>query len=869
MKRFKFSGMMKSSNNYNKLLDLYKKRFSSKEIQVPDACKVLIIGGGIIGSSIAYHLAKMGLGKDKNGVVLLEQNTITSGTTWHAAGLMETFGSLNETTTRIRQYSRDLYASLESETGVSTGWVKTGFIELAANKDRLEEYRRVAAFNRLMGVNVEEISPTEIKNRFPLCKTDDLVGGFWVEQDGRVNPVDVTMSLIKGANMHGAKIIENTKVKDILTDNNTHTGNRKNFVKGVVLDNGKIIKAEYVVNCTGMWARQIGDLNGVAIPNQAAEHYYLITEKIEGIDKNWPVIEDPESYCYVRPEGDGLMIGLFEPQAAAWNVGSIPNNESYFSLTPDWERMEPFLKKAMDRVPITNNTGIKTFFCGPESFTPDLSPIIGESIEIRNYFVAAGLNSIGIISGGGIGRMMAHWIINGYPDMDICAVNIDRFHPYQTTPNYRDHRVVESLGMVYKCHYPSLSLKTARNVKKSPIHHRLEEKNAYFRDVSGWESPGWYVNDGESKEIKRNEFWGRENWFKYWESEHHACRNNVSLIEMSFMSKFLVQGKEAGKVLNYMSTSNVDKEINKIHYTQWLNDQGLLEADVTVMKLSPVEFIVIGNDNTHRHVEKLIKRQIEDMDANATCTDITNSYVKLNIQGPNSRKFLQGLTKTDISNEGLPFRGVKDIDIGYCWVKCVRITYVGELGYELYIPSEFAVHVYDKIIEYDQKNNLKLTHTGLRALGSLRMEKGYRDYGNDLDNTDSIWEAGLSFTCDFNKEGGFKGMDKCLKQKTDKRLLKRKLVQVLLKDSTPLLNHSEVVWRNDIRVGNIRSASYGHTLGGAVGLSMIDMNLTKEDITLKEFVEKGKWEVEIGNKKYPSIVSLKPLYDPSNLKIKI
>eukprot|EP01080_Neovahlkampfia_damariscottae_P006234 gene6234-10240_t len=837
----------------------FKYNYSDIQQKIPKNSRVIVVGGGIIGTSVAYHLGKMGWG---NETIVLEQDKLTSGTTWHAAGLIETFGSLSETSTEFRKYSRDLYASLEKETGLSTGWNQCGFIELATNKDNLEQWRRVSAFNRKHGVDVQEISPKEVQNLFPLAKVDDIIAGFYVKEDGRANPVDITMSLSKGAKMNGVKFFENTRVKTVKSENGE--------VKGIVLENGSFIEAEYVVNCAGMWARQFGELSGVSVPNQAAEHYYLVTEKIPEVDPNWPVIEDPDSYTYIRPEGNGLMVGLFEPVAASWNVKKVPNVFSFDSIEPDWERMTPFLDKAMNRVPISLDSGVKLFFCGPESFTPDLSPIIGEAPELRNYFVGAGLNSIGIATGGGVGRLLAHWIVTGYPDMDVTGINIDRLHPYQSTPSYRDHRVVESLGMVYKCHYPSLSLKTARNCKVSPIHARTKEKNAYFRDVSGWESAGFYAPKGVEPivlESSRTGWWERENWFQYWEKEHKACRENVVLIDMSFMSKFLVQGKDAGKILNKMATANVNGAIDSIKYTQFLNKFGKLEADITIMKMKEDKFIVIATDTAHRHVETLIKRRIEDEEANAFVTDITGSYAQINIQGPKSRELMEKLTSFDMSHENYPFASCKEIDIGYALVRCSRLTYVGELGFELFIPSEQALHVYDKIMEINDENNLGLVHAGLYALGSLRQEKAYRDYGHDMDNTDSLLEVGLGFTCDFEKEGGFIGKEAVLEEK--KLPATKRLCQVLVNDPIPLLYHGEVLYRNDKIVGDIRSSSYGHTLGGAVGLAMVNAIAGGEKIVNSDFVNSGKWEIEIGAKKYPCTVSLKPMYDPNNKKIKI
>ncbi len=715
---------------------------------LPDRARVVVVGGGIIGCSVAYHLAHMGW-KD---VLLLERDRLTSGTTWHAAGLIVTFGSTSETSTEMRKYTRDLYTKLEAETGLSTGFKPVGFIELAADADRLEEYRRVSAFNRHCGVDVHEIGPSVVKELFPLARVDDILAGFYVKEDGRANPVDVTMALAKGARMAGARIVEGVPVTGFL--------HKRGVVTGVRTALGDV-EAEYVVNCGGMWGRQLGALAGVNVPLQSAEHYYLITDRIPGLSPDWPVIEDPASYGYFREEVGGLMVGLFEPVCAPWKVGGVPDDFSFGEISPDWERMGPYLEKAMSRVPASLDVGIRKFFCGPESFTPDLAPIVGESPELKNYFVAAGLNSIGIITGGGLGRVLAHWIVEGRPDVDVTGMNIDRLHRYQSNPEYRRTRTVESLGMVYQCHYPTRSMLTARGAKRSPIHDRLAARGAFFRDVSGWEGADWYLPPGAPAQEERLS-WGRQHWFPYWEAEHRATREGVIVMDMSFMSKFLVQGRDAGRMLNWISANNVDAEPGVITYTQWLDEAGKLQADLTVTKLDDERYWVVATDTAHRHVETWMKRAIARMGdaAHAFVTDVTSGWGQLNVQGPRSRELMQMLTTADLSNEAFPFRAAREIDLGYARALCVRITYLGELGYELYVPAEQTAHVYERIVEAGEKVGLR--HAGLKALASLRMEKGYRDYGHDIDNTDSVLEAGLGFAVDLKKPGGFLGKEAVL-----------------------------------------------------------------------------------------------------------
>jgi 4-methylaminobutanoate oxidase (formaldehyde-forming) len=808
-----------------------------------------VIGGGIIGTSIAYHLAQLGW----TDTVLLERDRLTSGTTWHAAGLMVTFGSTSQTSTELRQYTKDLYSRLEAETGQATGFRPIGLIEVAADAGRLEEYRRVSAFNRHLGVDVHEISPAEVGQLWPLARTDDILAGFYTPTDGRVNPVDVTMALAKGARLRGTRVIEGTPVLDVLLRDGAVAGVRTPF---------GVIESEYVVNAAGMWARQLGERSGVSIPLQAAEHYYLITGAMPDVDPDWPVLEDPSRFTYIRPEGDGLMVGLFETVCAPWNVGRIPEDFSFGTIAPDWDRMGPYVEAAMGRVPATLDAGIHTFFCGPESFTPDLLPVIGEAPEVRNYFVAAGLNSIGILTGGGWGRAIAHWITTGSPDIDVTGVNIDRLHPYQATPRYRATRTVESLGMVYECHYPGRSMRTARGVKRSPLHERMAAQGAWFRDVSGWEGTDWFAGAGVVPS-EPAPTWGRPEYWEHWGAEHRAVRAGVGLFDMSFMAKFAVTGADAGALLDRLSANAVDDEPGRITYTQWLNEDGRIEADVTVTKRADDDFLVVASDTAHRHVLAWLHRHVGD--ARVAISDVTSGLAQITVQGPRSREVLAAVTSAHLSEAAFPFRTAREIDLGFARGLCTRITYVGELGYELFVPAEMAVHVHDELVTAGAAVGLR--HCGLKALGSLRMEKAYRDWGHDIDNTDDPIEAGLGFAVAWDKAGGFVGLE-ALRARRDAlggRPPSRRLVQVLLDDPEPMLFHAEVVRRDDVEVGYVRSASYGFTLGGAVGLAMVDAGDRPADA---DWLGAGEWTVQVGNAIVPARVSLAPMYDPRSERVR-
>jgi glycine cleavage system aminomethyltransferase T/glycine/D-amino acid oxidase-like deaminating enzyme len=816
---------------------------------LPARARVVVIGGGIIGTSIAYHLAELGW----TDTVLLERDRLTSGTTWHAAGLMVTFGSTSHTSTELRQYTKDLYSRLAAETGQATGFRPIGLIEVAADEGRLEEYRRVSAFNRHLGVDVHEISPTEVAGLFPLARTDDLLAGFYTPTDGRVNPVDVTMALAKGARMRGATVLEQTPAIEALL--------RDGAVAGVRTPVGDI-ECEYVVNAAGMWARQLGARSGVSIPLQAAEHYYLITGAMPEVDPDWPVLEDPSRFTYIRPEGGGLMLGLFETVCAPWNVGGIPQDFSFGSIPPDWDRMGPYVEAAMGRVPATLDAGIQTFFCGPESFTADLLPVIGEAPEVRNYFVAAGLNSIGILTGGGWGRVIAHWITTGRPDVDVTGVNIDRLHPYQGTPRYRATRTVESLGMVYECHYPGRSMRTARGVRRSPLHDRLAAQGAWFRDVSGWEGADWFAGRGAAAS-EPAPTWGRPDSWEHWSAEHRAVREGVGLFDMSFMAKFAVTGPGAGALLDHLSGNSVDGEPGRITYTQWLNELGRIEADVTVTKRADDDFLVVASDTAHRHVLAWLRRHVGDR--RVSIADVTSGLAQITVQGPRSRELLAAVTSVDLSDAAFPFRAAAEIDLGLALGLCTRITYVGELGYELFVPAEMAVAAYDELVATGGTWGMR--HCGIKALGSLRLEKAYRDYGHDIDNTDDPLEAGLGFAVAWDKPGGFLGREALLarREALAGRTPARRLVQVLLADPDPMLFHAEVVRRDGIEVGYLRSASYGHTLGASVGLAMVDGG--GEPVTAP-WIEGGQWTVQVGNDVVPARVSLAPLYDPGSERIR-
>jgi 4-methylaminobutanoate oxidase (formaldehyde-forming) len=826
------------------MVDEHRDYFIEKTF--PTQARVVVIGGGVIGCSVAYHLTKIGW-KD---VVLLERKQLTCGTTWHAAGLVASGMTTSTTFLHMTRYTRDLYENLEDETGQATGFNPVGYMEVASNTAVLEELRRGTAFLRSQGVDVQNISPTEIKDLWPIAKTDDLLGGIYIPDEGKTNPIDTTIALAKGAKIGGAQIFEETKVTGIKKSNGRITG--------VETEKGDI-EAEYVVNCCGMWAREVGELAGIDVPLHAAEHYYLITEPFEGMDPDLPILEDLHKYSYYREEVGGLMLGLFEPGAAPWGMDGIPEDFAFGELAPDWDRMMPHVEQAMQRIPKLKDVGIHKFFCGPESFTHDLSCYMGEAPNLRNYYVAAGMNSLGVLLGGGVGQIMAQWIQDGIAPLDIAGINLDRVLRYQNNPRFLQERVTETLGLMYLNHWPNYSYQTARDIRRSALHERLAEQGAYFGSSLGWEYPDWFAPKGVEPRIEEYS-WGRQNWFPYNQAEHEATRNNAVLMDLSLMSKFLVQGREAEKYLNRICANNVSVPVGKIVYTQWLNERGLIEADLTVTRLAEDRYMVLCSDAAHTHVENWMKKKIP-ADAHVFVTDVTSGYAMINVQGPKSRELISAITSADMSNEAFPYMTMQEIDIGFARPLAFRITYVGELGYELYIPTEFAVHVYDMLqIEGNERG---IGNAGLHALNTLRLEKAYRDYGHDIDNTDSPLDVGLGFCVDFDKPGGFIGREALLRYK-ESGPIKYRTVQFLLEDPEPLLYHAEPILRDGEYVGYVQSGGYGFTLGGSVGLGSIE----NEGGATKAFVEEGKFEINVAGELYPARASIRPLYDPKGERVR-
>jgi len=809
---------------------------------LPARARVVIVGGGVIGCSVAYHLGKLGW----SDIVLLERKQLTSGTTWHAAGLI---GQLRQSVkmTQLARYTSELYRGLEAETGQATGYRQCGSVSVATTAGRMEELRRNTSMAKVFGLAVNVVSRSEIGALYPLANLDDVIGGIHIPSDGYGNAVDITQALAKGARHCGAQIFQDTKAIAIL-----HDGAR---VSGVQTKEGRIA-ADYVVLCGGMWTRDLASSIGVTVPLHACEHYYVLFQDVPGLSANLPVLRDYDHCSYFKYDAGRLLVGAFEPHARPWGAGGIADDFSFGEIAGDFGHFEPVLLDAMRRVPALENAGIQKFFCGPESFTPDVRYQLGESAELANCFIAAGLNSIGLQSAGGIGKVISEWIRDGHPPPDLWEVDVRRNMPFQINRKYLQARVSETLGLLYATHWPFRQYESGRGVRKSALHDRLASAGACFGEAFGWERANWYAPAGI--EPKYEYSYGRQNWFEYSAHEHRAVRSAVGLFDQSSFAKFRLEGNDAARVLNRVCANDVAVAPGRIIYTQWLNERGGIEADLTVTRLSETAYLIVTGAETETKDFAWLQRYI-DPGVHCVLTNVTSAMGVISLMGPRARELLQSLTPNDVSNRVFPFGTSRVIELGYALVRASRITYVGELGWELYIPTEFMLDVYDTLVRAGV--NYGLVHAGYHALNSLRIEKAYRHWGHDLTDEDTPLEAGLAFAVKLDKPGGFIGREALLRQQQSGLL--RRLVQFKLKSPEPLLYHNEPVWRGDSIVGSIRSAMYGHSLGAAVGLGYVSVPPGSPDA-----IGAGDYEIEVAGIRYPAIASLRPMYDPQNECIK-
>ena len=811
-------------------------------LSLPLHARAIIIGGGVIGVSVAYHLARQGW----TDILLLERHRLTSGTTWHAAGLIASAGMSNETLIWIQQYSRDLYARLEAETGIATGWREVGHLHLSSDATRAEVLRRDMHFARAMGVERHEVSPAEVAARFPLIDVGGLHSAVYTPHDGRANPVDVTMSLAAGARMKGARIVEDCPVLDIPL--------RQGRAVGVITAQGAI-SADVVILATGMWSRQIAARIGVPLAVQAAEHCYLLTEPIAGTTRDLPIVEDPNTFTYVREEAGGLLFGFFEDDGKVWSPAGVPENSSFAHLPPDWDRLTPFMERAFRRFPVMNTAGIKTFFCGPESFTPDGGFVVGHSPDVQGLYLATGMNSLGVLSGGGVGALVAELVATGSACQDITALDPARQPVHEATRAFLGARIPAALGFSFTHGpLPQYHPTTARGVRHLALHERYAAMGAQFVPLSGWEMPQVFGSPVPH-------LFGRQPWFDHWAAEHMAVRQDVGLFDKSFMGKFLVQGRDALAVLNRVSAAQIDVEIGRNVYTQWLNPAGGIVSDLTITRLAEAEFLLVTSDTLQRATLAWLMRNMAEGSA-CTVTDVTSGYTVLSLQGPASRDLLAAATGADLSQARLAYRGSAMVELGMVPVRAVRMTYAGELGYELYIPTEYSLAAHDALLAAASVRGRALVHCGLAALDSLRLEKGYRDYAVDIDNTDTPLNAGLGFAVAWAK-GDFIGRAALVAHRA-LGVPKTRLVQVMLDQAEPLLRGHEPIFSSARCVGYVRAGSFGHALGVSVGIATV----SHPDGVNADWLAAGRFDIQVNDARVGATLSLRPFYDPDGIRLR-
>jgi glycine cleavage system aminomethyltransferase T/glycine/D-amino acid oxidase-like deaminating enzyme len=802
---------------------------------LPSSTKVVVIGGGVAGTSCAYHLAKFGW-KD---TILLERDRLTSGTTWHAAGLVGQLGA-TATITKLRKYSLNLYKELEKKTELSTGLKQNGAITVASTKERLQELLRQATSAQLFDVNVEVLDKQQIKNLYPVINDQDILGGVYMPEDGQADPVGVTNVLAKAAKMEGVQIFEKTPVTKILVKNNR--------IIGVETSEGKI-DCEYVVLATGMWSRQIGEDIDVSVPLYPNEHFYIITEPMKDLPKNLPVLRDYNDCLYLKEDAGKMLVGIFEPGAknAFKEKGIVPNDFSFGEFPDDFDHFEPYLEKSFKRLPILENAGIRKFFSGPESFTPDTQYLLGETPEVSNLFTCCGFNSIGIASSGGAGRVTAEWMINGYMNEDLYSLDIKRFQKFHSSKKFIMNRVTETLGDLYGMHWPYKQHKTSRDQRLLPYHEELKKAGACFGQSGEYERPMWYAL-GETKPNYQYSF-NHQNWYPSVEQECKNTTENVGLFELTPFSKYEIRGEKAYEELQRLCTANIKNEIGKCTYAHMLNEGGGIETDLTVVCIDKNHFRIISSAAVRTHDKAHI---LKHLSSDVEFKDITDELVCLGVFGPKSRELLSKICEDDLSNENFKFGYGKNISIKLINVWAQRLSYVGELGYELYVPIKDAKDIYNLIISIGKQ--FRLSPCGAHAMDTMRMESGFLHWGHDISPEENQYQAGLNFAISYKKPFDFIGKEKLLKIRDQK--LDRRFVMLTLKESKPgepLLLHEEPIYLDDKIIGKTTSGNYSFNYNKNLSFGYINCDFSNEQL-----VDKNLY-IEIEKKKYSAELLRKPL----------
>jgi len=812
--------------------------------ELPKNARVVIIGGGVVGCSVAYHLTKLGW-KD---VVLLERKQLTSGTTWHAAGLI---GQLRATAnmTKLARYSAELYTGLEAETGVATGFRQVGSISVALTDARREELFRTAAMARAFGVPVEEISAQEVKACYPHLNTDGVKAGVFLPTDGQGDPANIALAMAKGARQRGAVVQERVKVTGITRQSRRVTGVDWQDENG---EEGHIA-CDMIVNCAGMWGHEVGRMAGVNVPLHACEHFYIVSEPIAGLTQ-LPVLRVPDECAYYKEDAGKIMLGAFEPNAKPWGMNGIPDTFEFDQLPEDFDHFEPILEKAVNRMPMLGTAGIHTFFNGPESFTPDDAYHLGLAPEMDNVWVAAGFNSIGIQSAGGAGMALASWMETGEKPFDLGDVDIARNQPFQGNKSYLFERSKETLGLLYADHYPYRQKDTARGVRRTPFHQHLLDQGGVMGEIAGWERANWFANEGQTREYAYS--WGRQNWFDNAACEVRAVRGGVGMYDMSSFGKLRVEGPDAEAFLNHTCGADLSVPVGKIVYTQFLNASAGIEADVTVTRLTETAFLVVTPAATRLADETWLRRHLGNHQA--VITDVTPGEGVLAVMGPKARDLMRAVSPDDFSNEANPFGTARQIEIGMGLARAHRVSYVGELGWEIYMPTDMAGHVFETLLSAGQDHGLKLC--GMHMMDSCRIEKAFRHFGHDITPEDHVLEAGLGFAVKTAKPD-FIGRDAVLRKKDEG--LSARMLQFRLSDPEPMLYHNEPILRDGEIVGYLSSGAYGHHLGAAIGMGYVPCRGESAAQVLA-----SDYEVDVAGVRVKAEVSLKPMYDPTGGRVR-
>jgi glycine cleavage system aminomethyltransferase T/glycine/D-amino acid oxidase-like deaminating enzyme len=802
---------------------------------LPSRAQVVIVGGGILGASVAFHLVRAGV-KD---VLLLERASVSAGTSWHAAGLIANSRG-SHAMTELASYGVGLYSRLEELTGIDIGFNQAGAISLARTADRVDELRYIASVGRHHGRVIEELSPAEVCEHWPLAEPAGMKAGFLHAQDGTVNPGWTALALAKGAHDGGAVVREGVEVTRILHERGRATG---------VETTTGVIEADTVVLCGGMWSRELAAAAGVSLPLYAAEHVHVTTTPVTGAHPDLPVLRDLDGYFYARHYRGRLLVGAFEPDGRPRTMESLGEDFAFGEFEPDWGHFEPVRRKAVERLPVLESLQYERFLCAPESFTPDGNFLLGETAELGGLFTACGMNSQGVIFGAGAGKALAEWIVEGAPTIDSAEVDCTRFARTQNNPRYLHTRTHESLGRVFAMHWPHLQPESARGVRRGPLYERLLAAGACMGEATGWERANWYAPPGMAAVYEYS--YGRQNWFDAVAAEHAAARERVAMFDLSSFAKIEVAGAGACELLQRACTQNVDVATGRVVYTLFCNPRGGIELDGTVARLGEDRFLVLTPGVTqHKTVSWL--RRLAGPGAPVGVHDATSGYATLAVMGPSSRELLSRISPADLSNEAFPWGRAREIEIGSASALALRISFVGELGWELYIPTEYAVGVYDELLAASA--GLGLAHAGYHALDSLRIEKGFRHLGHDIGPADDPYQSGLSFAVKLEKDFVGRAALARLAEETPSR----RQVFIRLDDPEPILVGGEPIRRDGVPVGQLTSAAYGYTLGSATALGYVETAAAED----------GPIAVEVAGRMEPAVLSTTPFYDPDSLRMR-